>query len=343
VGGWRSWRRSSNSGSHLIEEICTVTDRQLETLTSQLQQASLRSIAGYPCLPLDRYLGQSYFHRINVNYPGLQLVSEEPYIFLVKDFLTAPECEKLMLKIVTNVQKPSSPNDAGRTSSSVIARNDELRGVREKIGRLTDVAQEQLQPTKMTHYLPGQRFERHTDSTYFNKRLIVNHLLKEQHGGEPFDSARHHHLFLGLPDRFVTVFVYLNSIQQGGRTRWTNLKEDPQLYSETLPAIGAVAGIPPPAVPSQPSSNSARELSIVPQQGMAVVHFPTSTQASRGVRDRNADHESEPAVDPKFILQQFIWSSPLDPTDTTVLPQIREKMTEHLDSQPERPLSTEVL
>lgn len=215
--------------------------------------------------------------------------------------------------------------------------------MREKIARLTNVAQEQLQPTKMAHYLPGQLFVRHTDCTYYDKQLIVNHLLKTQHGDEPFDSARHHHLFLGLPDRFVTVFVYLNSVPQGGRTRWANLKEDPRLYAETLPSIGAVAGIPPPAVPSQPSSDSPSELTVVPQQGMAVVHFPTSTQASRGVRDRNADHDAQPAVDPKFILQQFIWSAPLDPSHATVLPQIRQKMTEHLESQPERPLSTEVL
>lgn len=115
--------------TRLIEEICTITDRQLETVTSQLQQASLRPIAEYPSLPLERYLGQRYFHHINVDYPGLQLVHEEPYIFLVKDVLSAPECEKLMLKIVTNVQKSDqlSPNDAGRTSSSVTARNDELR------------------------------------------------------------------------------------------------------------------------------------------------------------------------------------------------------------------------
>ena len=31
-----------------------------------------------------------------------------------------------------------------------------------------------------------------------------------------------------------------------------------------------------------------------------------------------ADHESEDAVDPKFIMQQFIWSMPIDPNNEAV-------------------------
>jgi hypothetical protein len=301
-----------------------------------------RSIQNHP-KPLHNYLAQNYFHHIDVTYPGLELVHEEPYIFIVNNFLTVQECEKLVLKIATNRQVPSSPNDNGRTSTSVIARNDELPTVRAKLATLANVAAEQMQPTKMTHYGTGQVFARHTDCTYYEKQLIVDYLLRTEHDGEPFDTAKHHYLFERIPDRFCTVFVYLNSVPMGGCTRWSNLREDPHLYTRTLPAIGDVVGYPPPASrPLQPEG-AATELSIAPRQGMAVVHFPVSTPSMRGVRDHNADHESEAAVDPKFILQQFIWSSALDPSDPNVIPQIRQKMSEHLASEPTQPLTSDLV
>jgi len=43
-----------------------------------------------------------------------------------------------------------------------------------------------------------------------------------------------------------------------------------------------------------------------------VIHFPTTTQEFFGLYDKLAEHEGEPAVDPKYILQQFIYWEPLD-------------------------------
>ena len=37
-----------------------------------------------------------------------------------------------------------------------------------------------------------------------------------------------------------------------------------------------------------------------------------TTIAAGLVMDSNADHESEPAIDPKYVCQQFIWSAPMD-------------------------------
>jgi len=45
---------------------------------------------------------------------------------------------------------------------------------------------------------------------------------------------------------------------------------------------------------------------------MAVVHFPTTTSEYLSWPDPNTDHESEDAVLPKYIAQQFIWSQPRD-------------------------------
>eukprot|EP00966_Prymnesium_polylepis_P065720 1524797-Prymnesium_polylepis.1 len=45
---------------------------------------------------------------------------------------------------------------------------------------------------------------------------------------------------------------------------------------------------------------------------MAVLHFPTTNQKHMCLVDGLASHEGHEAVDPKFILQQFIWSEPLE-------------------------------
>ena len=44
-----------------------------------------------------------------------------------------------------------------------------------------------------------------------------------------------------------------------------------------------------------------------------MVHFPSTTLACSCIPDPRALHESEEAVDDKFILQQFIWPVALDP------------------------------
>ena len=52
---------------------------------------------------------------------------------------------------------------------------------------------------------------------------------------------------------------------------------------------------------------------------MAVIHFPCTSASAGLIMDANADHESEPAIDTKYVCQQFIWSAPMDSdrVDTT--------------------------
>ena len=51
-----------------------------------------------------------------------------------------------------------------------------------------------------------------------------------------------------------------------------------------------------------------RRVRVRPRKGMAVIHFPSTTLATGGLTDPNAAHESEPAVDTKYIAQTFIWN-----------------------------------
>ena len=51
----------------------------------------------YPNLALGHF-NDSMFARINLSYPGLQLVHEKPYIFIVNDFITTDECKVIIGK-----------------------------------------------------------------------------------------------------------------------------------------------------------------------------------------------------------------------------------------------------
>ena len=58
---------------------------------------------------------------------------------------------------------------------------------------------------------------------------------------------------------------------------------------------------------------------------MAVIHFPTTTLASGCVPDPRTMHESEAALDPKYIVQQFIWPLPIDPGSEDTHEDVRQE------------------
>ena len=64
----------------------------------RLLQADTLLNSTYACLPFDRFRRQSLFHQIDLSFPGLQLVHERPYIFIVNHFLSAAECSLLIAK-----------------------------------------------------------------------------------------------------------------------------------------------------------------------------------------------------------------------------------------------------
>jgi len=54
---------------------------------------------------------------------------------------------------------------------------------------------------------------------------------------------------------------------------------------------------------------SGAEFAIAPEEGMAVLHFPATTSQTGGYTDYNAYHEAEPAIDDKWIVQQFVYET----------------------------------
>mmetsp|Transcript_87634 Transcript_87634/g.249241 ORF Transcript_87634/g.249241 Transcript_87634/m.249241 type:complete len:345 (-) Transcript_87634:700-1734(-) len=108
----------------------------------------------YQDLAFDNYQASKWFCRINCDYPGLQLIHEEPYIFIINNFLTPEECDAVVDKCETREPKPSvrSTETIVRTSMTSVAKNEEMAGFRCKVMELTNQTDEQLQYTKMTRY-----------------------------------------------------------------------------------------------------------------------------------------------------------------------------------------------
>jgi len=121
------------------------------------------------------------------------------------------------------------------------------------------------------------------------------------------------------PSRFVTVFVYLNDVEKGGRTIFGNLHRARDFYSYLASSgFGAIANH------TRKATASPKTLAVVPKAGMAVIHFPTSTTQFHCLPDLNALHKGEEAISPKHIAQQFIWSVPIAPDDAGVQKEVRE-------------------
>ena len=119
-------------------------------------------IAEHPSLPFTRYIQQPSFHQIDLGYPGLQLVHEEPYLFLVPEFLSGCECDALVRKLASAAAaSDGTATEHGRTRTSVsaIMAGSECAGLRARLARLARVSEAQLQPSKLTRYDAGQPVE----------------------------------------------------------------------------------------------------------------------------------------------------------------------------------------
>ena len=166
---------------NLVEEILKVTgtptlstpDVKLATLSLsagpiEASEAASQALPPFPPLPCDGYLAQRLFHQINTSYPGVRLVHESPYIFLVPDFLSSTECDQLIaLQAASEERGPSATcaeQSVIRTSTTVIPPLGTVHWLRDPIAKLANVATEQLDQTKLTHYAKGEFFRAHIDA-----------------------------------------------------------------------------------------------------------------------------------------------------------------------------------
>lgn len=109
-------------------------------------------------------------------------------------------------------------------------------------------------------------------------------------------------------NRFITCFVYLNTVKRGGATCWTHIgchkgKNGTSFYDEPAPLNTLAESF-------SWKADQYKTVAVQPKRGLAVVHFPCMLPEYGGRGDGNAFHMAESAIDEKFIMQQFIYSSP---------------------------------
>eukprot|EP01047_Picozoa_sp_COSAG01_P098837 COSAG01_NODE_28958_length_648_cov_1.570128_1_plen_216_part_11 len=115
----------------------------------------------YPNLSFDGYARQMLFPKINLSFPGLQLVHEKPYIFIVNNFMSRHECERLIRKATKRGQRGRGGNNGCKCC---VMFDEEIPSLRSRIVNLTATVPAQLQPMQVSSYEPGMKFGRHVDS-----------------------------------------------------------------------------------------------------------------------------------------------------------------------------------
>ena len=164
-----------------------------------------------------------------------------------------------------------------------------------------------LEPTKLTLYEAGEYFRKHTDASFLNEKMFAHSARLADVDEDGVQDP------CSWPSRFCTLFLYLNNVVKGGRTRFLWMDGD------SLPGSRILLQAMETASGSSATHATCCDLSIEPRAGMAVIHFPSTNLESGCVPDPRTMHESEAAIDQKYIVQQFIWPLPIDSgADTSV-------------------------
>lgn len=138
------------------------------------------------------------------NFPNLRQVHTDPPVYVVENFLSAPECDHIMkiseprLEVSHVVDKATGRGvpHPSRTSLSCYHAYD-LKWLVSRVHRLTGVSQKFQEPTQVARYHTGQFYHSHQDAL-------------DNVGTEG--------------QRIGTVLIYLNDVARGGATYFNTLK-----------------------------------------------------------------------------------------------------------------------
>ena len=274
----------------------------------------------YADLRLDRYMAQRCFHHIKADYPGVQLIHEEPYVFVVQGFCTDEECKELRLHYGDAADRSASASFKGqeerRTSTQVVMKGREFPWLQQRIAKLCNVSPGHMEPAKLTRYEKGEFFRTHSDAEKngHDEKLAWLASLSSSVGSDGGFKENSRAALLNKPEqcklsnRFVTAFLYLNDVPKGGRTTFNALTKGPSFYDD-MRTMDSLHQLNAPQLPALDLSHGGAKasLTIEPRAGMVVVHFPSTTPDYLSMADPNTLHESEDAIDVKYIVQQFVW------------------------------------
>ena len=154
----------------------------------------------------------------------VQVVSAEPPLVIIHDFLSADMCQEI---IDTAVESPnlkrsttgeSNRESQSRTSSTVWLRDDEcqtpLRVITDKVSVISGLPPSNMENLQVCRYLPGQEFKLHTDHQ------------------DSFND-------LECRGRVATCLLYLSEPEAGGETWFPGLGETEETEPKIAPTQGS--------------------------------------------------------------------------------------------------------
>ena len=155
-------------------------------------------------------VGASVRKRLSTHPKIYEVETDKAEIFAVGDFLSVPECER-MIRMIDAVAQPSELFDEDyssgfRTSYSgnVDGYDPFVAGISRRIDDLLGIRAECGEPIQGQRYLPGQQFKPHNDWFYTDQPYWKN---ERKRGGQ----------------RSWTAMVFLNAVEKGGATHFTQV------------------------------------------------------------------------------------------------------------------------
>ncbi len=143
--------------------------------------------------------------------PGVyRIENDHCELFAVGDFLSSAECAKLC-EMIDDVARPSSLHELDYASGFRTSYSGDLdpgesfvKGISRRIDDLLGLDPLIGEPVQGQRYLPGQQFQPHNDWFYTSEKYWK---LEEARGGQ----------------RSWTAMVYLNQVEEGGATHFTEI------------------------------------------------------------------------------------------------------------------------
>lgn len=155
------------------------------------------------------------YNGVNPSFPGVRLLSSDPPVFAVDQFLSPVECDFLIRSASDSfgpapvVGKGIGEISPSRTSSTCYLAREDVPDLLRKVSLLTGKPMEHCELPQVGRYLQAQQYLQHYDAfdlgTEDGRRFALN-------GGQ----------------RVATVLVYLNDVPRGGATRFPCLGLDVQ-------------------------------------------------------------------------------------------------------------------
>jgi len=155
-------------------------------------------------------VGANVRERLAADTGVYRVESDKVELFAVGDFLSLAECEKLCV-MIDEVARPSSLHELDyasgfRTSYSgdLDPRDSFVKGISRRIDDLLGLDSALGEAVQGQRYLPGQQFQPHNDWFYTSEKYWQG---EKTRGGQ----------------RSWTTMAYLNTVEAGGATQFTEL------------------------------------------------------------------------------------------------------------------------